>query len=99
MAVAGRNSRRRDGTGYDRSFEKRPGPTSETPASPHATCADIVVDRDALTITLPRGCALDLGGIGKGRAADLVAEELIDARTTAGGCINLGGDLRVRRCS
>jgi len=37
---------------------------------------------------------MDLGGIGKGRAADLVAEELIDSGVATGGCINLGGDLR-----
>jgi FAD:protein FMN transferase len=81
--------------GYDRSFDKGPGPTSEAPATRHPNCDDIVIDHDALTVMLPTACALDLGGIGKGRAADLVADELIDAGTTAGGCINLGGDLRV----
>jgi thiamine biosynthesis lipoprotein len=79
--------------GYDRSFEHGPGPTSSR-VLPRATCDDIVVDREGLRIMLPRGCALDLGGIGKGRAADLVADELIDSGEVRGGCINLGGDLR-----
>jgi thiamine biosynthesis lipoprotein len=81
--------------GYDRSFDQGPGPMSETPTTPHVDCDDIVVDHDALTVALPPACALDLGGIGKGRAADLVAEDLIDAGSAAGGCVNLGGDLRV----
>ncbi len=38
------------------------------------------------------GCGLDLGGIGKGRAADLVAAELVFG--AAGVLVNLGGDLR-----
>jgi thiamine biosynthesis lipoprotein len=37
---------------------------------------------------------LDLGGIGKGYAADLVAVALRDGGA-AGVCVNLGGDLRV----
>jgi len=81
--------------GYDRSFDQGPGPTSETPAKPRVTCDDIVIDHDALTVTLPEECALDLGGIGKGRAVDLVAEELLGAAGPAGACVNLGGDLRV----
>jgi thiamine biosynthesis lipoprotein len=78
--------------GYDRSFDEGPGPTS-TQKHMTSSCDDIVVDHDSLTIMLPKDCALDLGGIGKGRAADLVADELVDVAT--GGCINLGGDLRV----
>jgi thiamine biosynthesis lipoprotein len=80
--------------GYDRSFEAGIGPSVEPPRST-ATCDDIVIDHDSLTITLPDGCALDLGGIGKGRAADLVIDELIDQGRAAGACVNLGGDLRV----
>jgi thiamine biosynthesis lipoprotein len=81
--------------GYDRSFDQGPGPSSGAPATPHVTCDDIVVDHDSLTVTLPGECALDLGGIGKGRAADLVADELIQTGKTCGGCVNLGGDMRV----
>lgn len=55
----------------------------------------IVVDRERGTITLPPGTALDPGGLGKGLAADLVADEMM--RAGASGClVELGGDLRVR---
>jgi thiamine biosynthesis lipoprotein len=81
--------------GYDRSFDQGHGPTSSVRASADLTCDDIVVDHDTLAVMLPQGCALDLGGIGKGRAADLVAEELVESGLSTGGCINLGGDLRV----
>jgi thiamine biosynthesis lipoprotein len=47
------------------------------------------------SVTLPPGVALDLGGIGKGFAADLVSAELLQDGAT-GACVNLGGDLRVR---
>ncbi|MGZ4797546.1 MAG: FAD:protein FMN transferase, partial [Acidimicrobiia bacterium] len=45
-------------------------------------------------VTLPAGAGFDPGGIGKGLAADLVAEELIGLGA-AGVCVNVGGDLRV----
>lgn len=46
------------------------------------------------TVTLPSGTALDPGGIGKGLAADLIANELIAAG--ARGClVEIGGDVRV----
>jgi len=80
--------------GYDRSFDQGQGPTVERPAASAVTCDDIVVDEDRCAVLLPHGCAIDLGGIGKGRAADLVAEELIYSGVATGGCINLGGDLR-----
>lgn len=43
---------------------------------------------------IPVGVGFDPGGIGKGLAADLVAEELRDLGA-AGVCVNVGGDLRV----
>src|SRR5207302_3615788 len=49
------------------------------------------------TVRLPQGAAIDPGGIGKGLAADIVAEEMLEAG--AGGvCVNVGGDLRVAGC-
>lgn len=47
------------------------------------------------TVSLPAGTALDPGGIGKGLAADLIADELIDLGV-AGCLIEVGGDVRVR---
>ena len=46
------------------------------------------------TITLPLGVRLDLGGIGKGLAADLVATGLRE-RGAEGALVDIGGDVRV----
>lgn len=45
-------------------------------------------------VSLPRGMTLDAGGIGKGLAADLIADELMAAGAHSV-CVNVGGDLRV----
>jgi thiamine biosynthesis lipoprotein len=66
-----------------------PGPVP----SPAPGCAGIVVDRAAGTVRLPAGVGLDLGGIGKGAAADRVVDGL-RARGVAAACIALGGDVR-----
>ena len=42
---------------------------------------------------MPRGVRFDLGGVGKGLAADLLAEGLIE-RGARSACISLGGDIR-----
>lgn len=82
--------------GYDRDFgaidRDSPGPVSTTVPAPG--CAGIVVDRVVGAVRLPRGVHFDPGGIGKGLAADLVAEELMRAGA-AGVLVNVGGDLRV----
>ena len=48
------------------------------------------------TVRLPPRMTLDAGGIGKGFAADLVAEHLL-SRGAESVCVNLGGDIRVAR--
>lgn len=55
-----------------------------------------IVIREDNTVTLPEHMTLDAGGIGKGFAADLVAEHLI-SRGAESVCVNLGGDIRVAR--
>jgi len=60
-----------------------------------ALCGELVVDAWESTITVPAGTAIDLGGIGKGFAADIVAGELIAAGCT-GALVNIGGDIAVR---
>jgi thiamine biosynthesis lipoprotein len=45
------------------------------------------------TVAVPDGVGIDLGGIGKGLAGDIVVAELLDAGAD-GACVNLGGDLR-----
>lgn len=85
-----------EAVGYDRSFEDVPREIAAEPgpASPAPGCATIELDPLVRAVRLPRGVRLDLGGIGKGFAADLVANELRDDGA-AGVCVNLGGDLRV----
>lgn len=46
------------------------------------------------SVQLPAGVGFDPGGIGKGLAADMVAEELLAAGAD-GACVNVGGDLKV----
>lgn len=82
------------GAGYDRSFEHLDKDRAETMsgAPPRIPgCDGIVIDGS--NITLPPGVRLDLGGIGKGHAADLLATELLE-RGVAGACVSLGGDVR-----
>jgi FAD:protein FMN transferase len=81
--------------GYDRDFEavssEGAGPGAD--AAPAPGCSGIVLDALVSAITLPPGVALDLGGIGKGYAADLVAREVVH-HGARGALVNLGGDLR-----
>jgi thiamine biosynthesis lipoprotein len=84
--------------GYDRDFALvAQAPTvSAAPPDPRPAPgpAGITVEAEAHTVTLPAGVTFDPGGIGKGLAADLVVEALVDAGA-AGALVNLGGDLRV----
>jgi thiamine biosynthesis lipoprotein len=68
---------------------------SPTPAlgAPAPGCSGVVVDRSRGTIRLPPGVGLDLGGVGKGYAADLVARGLV-SRGAVGACVGVGGDVR-----
>jgi thiamine biosynthesis lipoprotein len=85
--------------GYDEDFATvaaTPGPRGERrqPGEQRPTAADVVVDTDAGTVQVPAGAGLDLGGIGKGFAADLATQAAMSTGIT-GITVNLGGDLRV----
>lgn len=86
--------------GYDRSFEELAAsdpsgrPATACVARPSPGCAGIAIDRRLGTVTLPTGVGFDPGGLGKGLAADLLAEHAV-GRGAAGVLVNLGGDLRV----
>ncbi len=54
---------------------------------------EFVVDADAGTVTRASALQFDPGGLGKGLAADLVADDLMSAGAD-GVLVNLGGDLR-----
>lgn len=79
-----------EAAGYDR--DRRTGHGPIRAGSPAAGLADIRIDAAGLLVQLPPGVRIDLGGIGKGRAVDLVADEHSDC---TGGLVELGGDLRV----
>lgn len=93
--------------GYDRPYDTirqpiggeaggRPLETSSLVAEPRRSrCGEIEIDRRRSAVRLPSGVGLDVGGIGKGYAADLITAELLD-RGAVGSLVNLGGDLRVR---
>ncbi|MBT2395994.1 FAD:protein FMN transferase [Streptomyces sp. ISL-100] len=83
-----------EAAGYSRTFPELHGelPPGSDPA-PAPGCAGIEFADDG-RVRLPPGVRLDLGGIGKGYAADLLAAELLGAGAD-GVCVNLGGDVRV----
>ncbi|MGZ4771678.1 MAG: FAD:protein FMN transferase [Ilumatobacteraceae bacterium] len=69
-------------------------PAPRVPGTRIGQSAWVKVDYDQSTLTVPASTAIDLGGIGKGFAADIVAEELIEGGAL-GALVNLGGDLVV----
>lgn len=83
--------------GYDRSFELVSGSSDrESPATEAAPgFGGIEVDFQRASVCLPRGARIDLGGIGKGLAADLIARGLID-RGARSALVEVGGDIRAR---
>jgi thiamine biosynthesis lipoprotein len=89
-------------SGYDRTFdelEPEGAAAGESASDPSVAVAvpgpaGIEVDERVGLVVLPPGCRIDLGGIGKGRAADLVIEQLLGAGAL-GACVDLGGDVRV----
>ena len=80
--------------GYDRDFLIMGGQAVHSAPSPGATpgCGAIHLDPATHAVTLPPGVQLDLGGIGKGLAADLTTRQALEVGAT-GACVNLGGDL------
>jgi thiamine biosynthesis lipoprotein len=62
---------------------------------PARGCGGIEIDVAAGVVALPPGVAVDLGGVGKGYAADLVSAQLMASGATTV-CVGMGGDLRCR---
>jgi len=77
--------------GYTRDFDDLPAESPPGAAVPAPGCAGIEIA--AGRVRLPPGVCIDLGGIGKGYAADLLAAELF-ASGASGASVNLGGDVR-----
>jgi thiamine biosynthesis lipoprotein len=83
-----------EAAGYDRSIELIREGGTHAPRSivPHYDrWRQVLVDRKERTIRLPVGVRLDLGGIGKGWAADRAAAML---RPFGAGMVDAGGDIR-----
>lgn len=83
--------------GYDRSFELvTDAPDHGVHPLEAAPGFDgLEVDFQRASVCLPRGTRIDLGGIGKGLAADLIARGLID-RGARSALVEIGGDMRAR---
>lgn len=77
--------------GYDRTFADGPGPGGPSEATPGLD--DAQVDPATGVVTMPAGTRLDLGGIGKGFAADLATAELLAAGASQA-AVSIGGDVR-----
>jgi FAD:protein FMN transferase len=84
--------------GYDRDFVAlTAGPDiaeAELPPQPAPGLGDVELDTLGQSVRLPAGVGLDPGALGKGLAADLVADELLTTGAL-GALVNVGGDLRV----
>lgn len=90
--------------GYDRSFDQLGdgvipiAAPCDAPVGARAGAGvgpeQIGLDHGRAMVRLPAGLRLDLGGIAKGRAADVVAEQL-RRRGAIGACVDLGGDIVV----
>jgi len=83
--------------GYGESRSECPGRTtlSGPPLrGPAPGMASISIDTALSRINLPEGLGFDPGGIGKGLAADLVAESLVGSGARAA-MVAVGGDVRV----
>jgi thiamine biosynthesis lipoprotein len=85
--------------GYDRSFEcvgsAADGETMREGLAAAPGFARVEIDADESRVRVVPGVRIDLGGVGKGLAADLVSRGLVDrgARTAL---VSLGGDMRAR---
>jgi FAD:protein FMN transferase len=83
--------------GYDRTFRDMAAAETEELSASMAPIGfgAVVFDDKARAIQLPADRAIDLGGIGKGLAADIVTASVI-AKGATSVCLGLGGDVRVR---
>lgn len=95
--------------GYDTTFEVVAGRSDPAPIrdgaapepdrrtdgpGPAPGLARLELDRRCSRVRLPSGVGVDPGAIGKGLAADLVVDRMLDLGA-AGAMANVGGDLRV----
>lgn len=80
--------------GYDRTFDEIVGNSDLAPTFVVPGCKGIIFDPAISQVQLPRGVSIDVGGIAKGFAADILAKELI-TQGAQGALANFGGDMRM----
>ena len=85
---------RLEALGYDRPFRILERSQRGTVPPPSQAPGVGGIERDGASIRLPLGTSLDLGGVGKGLAADIIATGLVEMGATSA-CVSLGGDIRV----
>ncbi|MGI9607558.1 MAG: FAD:protein FMN transferase [Acidimicrobiales bacterium] len=78
--------------GYDRSFELL-ADSASAPAAPTRAPNASSIEIEGGMARIPAGSAFDPGGLGKGVAADLVLDDLLDAGARWA-IVSLGGDIR-----
>lgn len=81
-----------EAAGYDRDIALVRASAASRTSEPAPGMGQVVLDPVAMTVQLPRGLRIDLGGIAKGAYVDRLATALM---TWPGGCVNAGGDLCV----
>jgi thiamine biosynthesis lipoprotein len=82
-----------EAAGYDRDIDLvQGGVAGDAAPMPAPGMRDVMLDPEEVTVRLPAGVRIDLGGIAKGAFVDRLATALM---TWPGGCVNAGGDLRV----
>ena len=82
--------------GYDRTFrEVAVDDESVAIGRPVVGWGAVQLDREEHTVSVPQGAAIDLGGLGKGLLADIVADGLLQ-RGALSANVSLGGDIKVR---
>jgi FAD:protein FMN transferase len=80
--------------GYDRDFARiHDGPARRVRAARAPGWRVVELDREAQTVRVPRGVALDLGATAKALAADRSAQQALAAGPATGVLVNLGGDI------
>jgi FAD:protein FMN transferase len=80
--------------GYERPFAEGLDRLGTIEPVPGDGCAEVGVDWETGSVMIPANVQIDPGGLGKGLAADLVAESLLHAGAD-GALVNVGGDMKV----
>lgn len=84
------------GLGYAASWHDQATVTSlPAGALPRVDLDRLLIDGEHNVVVAPEGMCLDAGGIGKGLAADIVAEQLLGVGAL-GASVSIGGDVAVR---